>query len=112
MSAMKISEAVEQIRTLVEINDQVELARLLSDTYRLVVRTKSVEELRFALPATWDFEIPTKLAFAMHIQLLCLLGAEAEDSDRSRFAEFLNAYYEEFDDWASALRSHCVGRKE
>ncbi len=102
---MEIAEIVEKIRRASEFNDQLQVSELIRDAYHAVVRTESVEELRRALPGTWDFSIPTKLAFAMHVQLLCRLGGEAQDIDRSKFAEFLSAYYEEFEDWANALRT-------
>jgi hypothetical protein len=52
-------------------------------------------------------EVPTRLCFAAHVQILSL--EEASPKDWLAFSYFLSLFYEEFDAWAAAISRHHGG---
>lgn len=99
---MKLLSCIEQITGLADNAPKEQVDAAVSQAFDALLLNNSVEELRHALPDTWDFTVPTRLVFAIHIQLLRQVSSSADD--QLKFATFLNAFYEEFDDWATAIR--------
>ena len=96
-----IIDCIIDIQRARQANDNALLNSLVSSAFEVVVRTNSIHELRKSLPEWWDFEIPTRLTFAIHVQILQCPGCDAED--KVKFAKFLNFYYEEWVEWAAAI---------
>ena len=92
---MKLLSCIEQITGLADNAPKDQMDAAVSQAFDALVLNTSVEELRHALPDTWDFTVPTRLVFAIniHIQLLRQVSSSAED--QLKFATFLSAFYEE-----------------
>ena len=67
-----------------------------------ILAAKNAEELREVIPEFHDWIIPTRIQFVMHIQLLRSECSSIKDV--LRFADFLDAFYEDMSEWAAALR--------
>lgn len=99
---MKLLHVINLIRDASRRGEKKILENAITSAFKILVHTASIDQLRLSRPETWDFEVPTRLAFAIHVQLLA--NEKSNANDRQLFADFLNAYYEEWDDWAQALR--------
>lgn len=100
---MNIQQAISNIRAARELDDRDEsLNRAIFAAFHSVVHCKDVNALRSSLPELGDLDIPTRLVFAMHVQILMCDGGQSQD--RNAFAAFLDLFYEEWSEWANALR--------
>lgn len=86
-----------------------EVQALLPPLLDALLDTKCAGTIRDVLPSFEDWTIPTRIQLAMHVQLLRTAGAQA--SDELRLAQFLHLFYEEMDEWSTALHVHAVGSR-
>jgi hypothetical protein len=101
---MNLKQAIQAVRSARGVDDaDATLDSAIREAFTNLVLCTDYGSLRAEIPDIGDLEIPTRLAFAMHVHLLSF--AEVTKDDKINFSSFLNLYYEEWDDWATALRS-------
>lgn len=101
---MNIQQAIEEVRRARELEgDDQALNHAVAVAFNVLAVCMNPDELRSCIPPLGELDIPTRLIFAMHVQILACSGEQ--DDDRKEFAAFLDLYYEEWTDWASALRA-------
>lgn len=101
---MNIERAISYIRVARELDDGDEtLNRAISAAFHSVVNCKNADTLRSSLPMLGDLDVPARLVFAMHVQILLYGGGQSQD--KNAFADFIDPFYGEWSEWANALRA-------
>ena len=102
---MNIQKAIADVRSARELKgSDEELNHAVATAFNVLTFCTDADQLRDCIPPLGELDIPTRLIFAMHVQVLVCGGGQ--DGDRREFAAFLDLYYEEWSDWANALRAN------